>query len=122
MFELISIGVTALVAAYCLVNIIKVVVHVLDYLNVLDHVINFFKSNAFLFIFRLTWNVSVISLAIGLTIGLNVFIWGSVIVGILLLCFAPIMAFIFPLFLIRFTTELWPERYELAHINEQAIF
>ena len=65
-------------------------------------------DNAILFPFRLTWNLVFIVLAFGLFIAWNVFVWGSVIVGVLLLIFAPVYLW-FPLLLLGCCTELWPE-------------
>ena len=75
-------------------------------------------ANLLLLPFRLSWNIFIIVLAVSLTIALNVFIWGSVIAGVILLCFAPAFVFIFPMFLIAFAVELWPEYYELTPIDE----
>lgn len=52
----------------------------------------------FLLLFKFLWNAGVVTLAIALTIALNVFLWGSVIAGVLVLIFAP-QLLIFPMLL-----------------------
>ena len=65
-------------------------------------------DNLIMLPFRLAWNTVVTVLAIALLIAWNIFVWGSVIVGVLFLIFAPIYL-IFPLSLLHFNIELWPE-------------
>ncbi len=75
-------------------------------------------TNLLLLPLRLSWNIFIIALAVSLTVILNTLIWGSVVVGVFLVCFAPIIVFIFPLGLLMFNVELWPEYCELTPIRE----
>jgi len=74
-------------------------------------------NNLLMLPFRLVWNLSMISLAIGLTIMWNVFLWGSIALGIVVLLLdAGIL--VIPMVFLMFTTELWPEYYRLTPVDE----
>jgi len=61
------------------------------------------------FPFRLTWNILIIIIGVAALIAWNVFIWGSVIVGVLFLIFAPGWL-LWPILIFNGIIELWPER------------
>lgn len=61
------------------------------------------------FPFRLTWNAFIIVIGIAALIAWNVFIWGSVIVGVLFLIFAPEFL-LWPAIIFAGIVELWPDR------------
>jgi|TARA_B100001964_G_scaffold4235_1_gene4574 uncharacterized membrane protein len=67
-----------------------------------------FIINLLLWPFRLLWNIVVIIVAITLEVLWIGFVFGSV-AGVILLLIFWIEGFFFPLVLLVFTTELWPE-------------